>query len=102
MNPATVSNANVETLLHIADGYDRVNLASYLVSKSAYVDVKDKDGQALSQYPYCRDYSIKLVEAGAHVNLTENQAWSSMHSALIMIQNIKLHILEIYLVYFQI
>lgn len=84
-NLASIRNSHDQTLLHVAAGFGRTNLVSYLIGKGADVNALDKSGQTPLHNACCHGHltvSRKLIDAGALVDLTDNQGWSPLHFAL--------------------
>lgn len=86
----SVRSPNGQTLLHVAAGFGRVYLTSYLISQGANVNIQDEEGQGPLHNACCHGHyitSMKLIEAGADVNMTDKQGWSPMYFALARISN---------------
>lgn len=84
-NIENLTNSRGQTLLHVAAGYGRTNLASYLISLGLNPNTQDLEGQAPLHNACCHGHfqvSSKLIEAGADVNLTDLQGWSPLHFAV--------------------
>lgn len=82
---AALRNSNNQTLLHVAAGYGRTTIASFLIAAGFDVNAQDIEGQAPLHNACCHGHftiSSKLIEAGANVDLMDTQGWTPLHFAL--------------------
>lgn len=80
-----ITNSNGQTLLHIAAGFGKLTLVSYLIKKGADVNAQDLEGQAPLHNACCHNHKTtaqKLIEKGALVNLQDYKGWTPLHFAL--------------------
>lgn len=91
-NVASVRDEKNQTLLHVAAGYGKTNLVSYLISQGADVNAQDLEGQAPLHNAACHGHytiSCKLIKAGALVDLRDSRGWSPLHFALARKDNVE-------------
>lgn len=85
INVVNLRNSKNQTLLHIAAGYGRTSLVSYLLKNGADVNARDNEGQAPLHNACGHGHSSVsqvLIKYGANVNLADNRGWSPMHFAV--------------------
>lgn len=84
-NIVSIRDEKNQTLLHVAAGYGKTNLVSYLIAQGADVNAQDEEGQAPLHNASCHGHftiSCKLIKAGAQVDLKDSRGWTPLHFAL--------------------
>lgn len=92
MNLPTIRNSKKQTLLHLAAGYGRSRLLTYLIAQGADVNAQDIEGQAPLHNACCHAHNKiarELIEAGSNVNLKDYKGWTPLHFAVARKDNLE-------------